>query len=194
MAKIGYARISSASQKIDRQIEQLKKSGCTKIFQDTFSGEHLNRPGLKEMIEFLRDDDILIISELDRLSRNQDHLTMLLDEIKKKKVTLDILNFPSFSGITDRALRELLTNLIIEVFKYKAESERKSIRERQQQGIELAKANGRYKGRKKKFSAEDPRLLHAIALKKEGKNVREISNLTNIPYATLYRYLKESRD
>ena len=116
---------------------------------------------------------------------------MLLEEIKRKEIILEILNLPSFSGVQDPSLRVLLTNLVIEIYKYKAESERKAIRERQQQGIELAKTNGRYKGRKKKFSAEDPRLLHAIALKKEGKNVREISNLTNIPYATLYRYLKE---
>lgn len=190
MAKIGYARISSSTQNIDRQIQQLEDAGCEKIFFDICSGEILDRPDLNAMRDYLRENDELILPELDRLSRNAFHLNFLLSEIQMKKVTLEILDLPSFVGVKDPLIRTLLTNLIVEIYKYQAENERRKIRYRQQQGIEIAKHLGKYKGRRKKFTLDDPQLLHAIKLIKEGKSVKEVSKLTGIAYATLYRYLK----
>lgn len=98
MAKIGYARVSSKEQHLDRQLAVLK--GVDKLFTDKLSGANT---------------------------------------IQNKGATLDVLNLPSMTGIADPNLRQLMTNLIIELYKYQAESERKRIIERQQQGIALAK-------------------------------------------------------
>lgn len=191
--KIGYARVSSTDQHLDRQIERLQKEGCEKIFEDKFSGATKARPALEKMLAFIREGDIVLITELDRLGRNNADLTDIMDEIQRKKATLDILNLPSFSGIEDENLRRLLNNIIIELYKYQAESERKRIRERQQQGIMVAKAAGHYKGRKRLFTDKNPRLQLAFDLyrhrNENGKTLREISEATGISRRTLDRYL-----
>ena len=81
-----------------------------------------------------------------------------MNSIQNKGATLDVLNLPSMTGIADPNLRQLMTNLIIELYKYQAESERKRIIERQQQGIALAKQQGKYHGRKPQYTQDDPRL------------------------------------
>ncbi|HAK1498802.1 TPA: recombinase family protein, partial [Listeria monocytogenes] len=136
MAKIGYARVSSKNQNLDRQIESLQ--GVSKLFSDKISGQSLERTQLKAMLEYIREGDIVIVTELDRLGRNNKDLTDIMNQIQQKGATLEVLNLPSMSGIEDENLRRLINNLVIELYKYQAESERKRIRERQQQGIELA--------------------------------------------------------
>ncbi len=191
--KIGYARVSSTDQHLDRQIERLQKEGCEKIFEDKFSGATKARPALKKMLAFIREGDIVLITELDRLGRNSADLTDIMDEIQRKKATLDVLNLPSLRGIEDANLRQLLNNIIIELYKYQAESERQRIRERQRQGIAFAKAAGKYKGRKKLFTGNSPRLQLAFDLyvhrQENGKTLRDISEATGINRRTLNRYL-----
>ncbi len=100
------------------------------------------------MLAYIREGDIVLVTELDRLGRNNQDLTKIMNTIQNKGATLDVLNLPSMTGIADPNLRQLMTNLIIELYKYQAESERKRIIERQQQGIALAKQQGKYHGRK----------------------------------------------
>lgn len=137
MAKIGYARVSSKEQHLDRQLAVLK--GVDKLFTDKLSGANTNRPELQKMLAYVREGDIVLVTELDRLGRNNQDLTKIMNTIQNKGATLDVLNLPSMTGIADPNLRQLMTNLIIELYKYQAESERKRIIERQQQGIALAK-------------------------------------------------------
>ncbi|WP_105316438.1 recombinase family protein, partial [Lactiplantibacillus plantarum] len=137
MAKIGYARVSSKEQHLDRQLAALK--GVDKLFTDKLSGANTNRPELQKMLVYIREGDIVMVTELDRLGRNNQDLTKIMNSIQNKGATLDVLNLPSMTGIADPNLRQLMTNLIIELYKYQAESERKRIIERQQQGIALAK-------------------------------------------------------
>lgn len=193
MAKIGYARVSTTDQHLDRQLERLQKEGCEKIFQDKWSGASMERPALKEMLSFIREGDVVIVTELDRLGRSSEDLTAIMDEIQRKKSTLDVLNLPSLRGIEDENLRRLLNNIIIELYKYQAESERKRIRDRQRQGIAIAKAMNKYKGRKPIFSKDSPRLKLAIELyrrrQKDQRTVRDIAEITGINRRTLDRYL-----
>ena len=100
------------------------------------------------MLAYIREGDIVLVTELDRLGRNNQDLTKIMNTIQNKSATLDVLNLPSMTGIADPNLRQLMTNLIIELYKYQAESERKRLIERQQQGIALAKQQGKYHGRK----------------------------------------------
>lgn len=160
MSRIGYARVSSQNQKLDRQIELLED--VFKLFSDKMSGQSIERPELKAMLDYIREGDIVVVTELDRLGRNNQDLTKIMNEIQQKGATLEVLNLPSMSGIEDENLRRLINNLVIELYKYQAESERKRIRERQQQGIELAKEKGKFKGGQLKYSKDDPKLKHAF--------------------------------
>lgn len=187
MNKIGYARVSSLDQNIDRQIQVLKPQ-TTKIFTDKESGTSRKRQGLKELLDYIRTDDIVVVTELDRLSRNNEHLTEIMGIIQSKGATLEVLNFPSLLGIKDDNLRKLLNNLILEIIKYQAQAERDRIRERQRQGIELAKKRGRYKGRKPLFKRDDKKLIHAFELYLGGKTDKEVEEMTGINRVTFRRY------
>ena len=135
MAKIGYARVSSKEQNLDRQLKALE--GVSKVFSDKLSGQSVERPQLQAMLNYIREGDIVVVTELDRLGRNNKELTELMNQIQIKGATLEVLNLPSMNGIEDENLRRLINNLVIELYKYQAESERKRIKERQAQGIEM---------------------------------------------------------
>lgn len=190
MAKIGYARVSSMEQNLDRQVEALEKT-CSKIFSDKLSGKNINRPALLEMLDYIREGDIVVVTELERLGRNSKELTDLMYQIQTKKATLEILNLPTTQGIEDENLRSLINNLIIEIYKYQAESERIRILERQKQGIAIAKREGKYKGRKPLFNEPDARLQHAFKLYKDGMSDKDVERNTGINRETFRRYRKK---
>ncbi|WP_076637046.1 recombinase family protein [Lactiplantibacillus plantarum] len=189
MAKIGYARVSSKEQHLDRQLAALK--GVDKLFTDKLSGANTNRPELQKMLAYIREGDIVLVTELDRLGRNNQDLTKIMNTIQNKGATLDVLNLPSMTGIADHNLRQLMTNLIIELYKYQAESERKRIIERQQQGIALAKQQGKYHGRKPQYTEDDSRLQHAFKLYRAGMSDVDVSRKTGIKRSTFIRYRKK---
>ncbi len=129
----------------------------------------------------IREGDIVLVSELDRLGRNDQDLTKIMNTIQNKGATLDVLN-----------LRQLMINLIIELYKYQAESERKRIIERQQQGIALAKRQGKYHGRKPpQYTQDDPRLQHAFKLYQAGMSDINVTRNTGIKRTTFIRYRKK---
>ena len=189
MAKIGYARVSSKEQHLDRQLAALKD--VDKLFTDKLSGANTNRPELQKMLTYIREGDIVLVTELDRLGRNNQDLTQIMNTIQNKGATLDVLNLPSMTGIADPNLRQLMTNLIIELYKYQAESERKRIIERQQQGIALAKQQGKYHGRKPQYVKDDPRLQHAFKLYQAGMSNVDVARNTGIKRTTFIRYRKK---
>jgi DNA invertase Pin-like site-specific DNA recombinase len=187
MAKIGYARVSSKEQNLDRQLKALE--GVSKVFSDKLSGQSVERPQLQAMLNYIREGDIVVVTELDRLGRNNKELTELMNQIQIKGATLEVLNLPSMNGIEDENLRRLINNLVIELYKYQAESERKRIkRERQAQGIEIAKKKGKFKGRQPKFKKNDPRLQHAFDLFLNGLSDKEVEEQTGINRRTFRRY------
>ena len=188
MSKIGYARVSSKEQNLDRQSQALQ--GVSKVFSDKASGQSTERPQLQAMLDYLREGDIVIVTELDRLGRNNKDLTEIMNDIQQKGATLEVLNLPSMNGIEDENLRRLINNLVVELYKYQAESERKRIKERQAQGIELAKKKGRFTGRKSTFQKDDPLLQRAFNLYQSKEyTLKEIEHHTKIPVSTLKRYL-----
>lgn len=188
MSKIGYARVSSKEQNLDRQLEALQS--VSKVFSDKASGQSTERPQLQAMLDYLREGDIVIVTELDRLGRNNKDLTEIMNTIQQKGATLEVLNLPSMNGIEDENLRRLINNLVVELYKYQAESERKRIKERQAQGIELAKKKGRFTGRKSTFQKDDPLLQRAFNLYQSKEyTLKEIEHHTKIPVSTLKRYL-----
>ena len=189
MVKIGYARVSSTDQNLATQLEQLEH--VDKLFSDKESGGTLERPQLAAMLSYLREGDIVIVTELDRLGRNNKELTQVMNAIQSKGATLEVLGLPTLNGIQDDNLRLLLNNLILEIVKYQAEAERQKIKERQAQGIAIAKTQGKYQGRKALFSEDDSRLKHAFELYLSGLSDKDVAKLTGINERTFRRYRKK---
>ena len=186
MTKIGYARVSTTDQNLDRQLDQLKH--VDRLFQEAVSGVSKDRPQLKAMLDYIREGDIVVVTELERLGRNNQELTEIMNQIQTKGATLEVLNLPTLRGIEDDNLRRLLNNLILELYKYQAQAERERIKERQAQGIAIAKTQGKYQGRKALFTEDDSRLKHAFELYLSGKSDKDVADLTGINERTFRRY------
>lgn len=189
MVKIGYARVSTTDQNMDRQLDQLKH--IDKLFQESISGVSKDRPQLKAMLDYIREGDIVVVTELERLGRNNQELTEIMNQIQAKGATLEVLNLPTLRGIEDDNLRRLLNNLILELYKYQAQAERERIKERQAQGIAIAKTQGKYQGRKALFTEDDSRLKHAFELYLSGMSDKDVAGLTGINERTFRRYRKK---
>ncbi len=156
MAVYGYARVSSTEQNLDRQIIQLKKYVPEEnIITDKASGKNMNRPGvvaLKGPLG-LRPGDTLYIVSLDRLSRSKADLKAELSWFKDNQINLKILDLPtSMIEVPEGQewVRDMTTNILIEVLSSMAEQERLTIRKRQREGIDAAKAKGKHLGRPRK--------------------------------------------
>lgn len=186
MTKIGYARVSSTDQNLDRQLEQMQD--CEKVFQEAVSGASKERSQLQALLQYIREGDIVAVTELERLGRNNQELTEIITAIQARGATLEALNLPTLRGIEDDNLRRLLNNLILELYKYQAQAERERIKERQRQGIEIAKVQGKYQGRKALYTENDERLQHAFDLYLQGYTDRDVSKLTGISERTFRRY------
>lgn len=192
--KIGYARVSTSGQSLDRQIIELKENKVEEIFTDQASGKDTNRDGFKRMLDFSRSGDLIIVSSLDRLGRDYDDVKEVLDTLNKKNIKVKILDAPFLDFNTgnvslDKALFDMLTSLL----SYIADSERKKMLERQRAGIEVAKAKGVYKGKPLEYSptAKDKKkraIYHSIVadLKNEFP-IKGIAEKYNVTRKLIYR-------
>ena len=167
--KIGYAQVSTVDQNLVRQIVLLKEEQVDLIYKEKLSGKDMERPQLKRLLKRLTSEDEVYVVSLDRLGRNSDDITRIINQITIKGAFLNVLDLPTFEGIKDHNLKGLLTNLILEIKKYDAEQERKMIRERQRQGIEQAKLAGKYKGKKIQYSADSPKKRIGRFISKQSK-------------------------
>ncbi len=192
--KFGYARVSSKDQNLARQIEALTNAGCKRIFQEKQSGKNIqDRPELNKLLKTIHEEDIVVVLSLDRLSRNSADIKILLSQIERKGATFDILDLPSFSGVEDLNLRRLLNNLVIDLMSYIAEHERAKIRERQAEGIKLAKERGAFIGKQLEYgpNAANPQkraIYHAIVKSLQlGESISYIARMNNVSRSTVYR-------
>ena len=151
MALIFYARVSSKDQNLERQIYRAKQVKANKVFVDKKSGKNIERSGLQEMFNYIREGDTIEIVSLDRLSRNYNDIKKLVQVLKEKKVKLLVDDLPITHTGND-LVDNFLLDMMIGLMGFVAENERQKIRERQRQGIERAKQKGKYKGRAKKYS------------------------------------------
>lgn len=179
---IGYVRVSSEDQNPERQLDGLE---VDKLYIEKVSGKDLNRPVLDDLLKYIREGDTLIVHSMDRLAR---------DLIDLKKLVKDL----TLSGITIRFIKEGLVftgedtpmaNLMLSMMGAFAEFERALIRERQLEGIALAKKRGVYKGRKPKLTKEQITALHDRFL--AGTKKVNIAQEFNICRETLYKHFRE---
>lgn len=195
--QIGYARVSSTDQNLDRQLKQFEGLGIKKIFAEKISGKDRSRPKLREMLQYIHDDDEVVVTSLDRLGRNSQDLTTIIEEIRSKGAVINILDLPTFDGVQDKNLKALLSNLVMEIYKYTAEEERKKIKSRQREGIDLAKSRGVYKGSNTLYSAtsKNPkyRVLYekVVSLLQKNTPIVEIYRQTGVSRMTIYKIKRE---
>lgn len=179
---IGYARVSTAAQNEARQIESLGK--CDRVFLDRASGASTaERPELKAALDYVRDGDVLRVPSMDRMARNTVDLLTLVKGLNERGVTVEFIK-PNlkFSGDGDH-----IGQLMLTVLGGIAQFERALIRERQAEGIALAKARGVYKGRKPALSAEQ--VQQARDYVGAGVPKAEVARRLSISRQTLYGYL-----
>ena len=183
--KIGYARVSSKDQNLDRQLAALKKENVFRIFTDTVSGLSTQRPGLDGALNYLRTGDQLIAVSMDRLARSLIDLHRLVDELTERGVSVKFLKEGQTYSLDSSPVAKLMLGLLGSV----AEFERAIIRERQAEGIAKAKARGVYKGRAKVLNEEQ--IIQARKWVSEGIPKAEVARRLGIGRTTLYKYLNQ---
>ena len=185
--KIGYYRCSTTDQNPARQEQILHDIGCEKVFSDMLSGKDRNRPGLQEMLGYVREGDVLYVESFSRLARSTRDLLEIVDELKQKKVTF----VSQKEGIdTDTPQGQFM----LTVFAAMAELERSQIRQRQAEGIAIAKREGKYKGRQKKHI--DSLLFDELYKKWKAGEITQkyMCQKLTISRSTLYRIIRTKEE
>ena len=186
--KIGYARVSSKEQNLDRQIESLKKAGCEKIYLDKQSGKDFNRPEYQKMIAELNEDDVVYLHSLDRLGRDYD---MIIEEWRRitRKANIIVLDMPLLDTTAGKDLTgKFIADLVLQILSYVAETERRNIKKRQAEGIAIAKAKGIYKGRPTETNFE---LFEKLKISYENGEITitEMAKELGVSRGKIYRLL-----
>ncbi|MCQ2796102.1 MAG: recombinase family protein [Bacilli bacterium] len=183
--KIFYIRVSSLDQNIARQKEMAKECKAEKLFIDKMSGKNAkDRPQLNKMLEFARAGDVVICESFSRIARNTIDLLTIVDKLKKKKVS-----FVSLKEKVDTATPS--GKFMITVFGGLAELERENIRARQAEGIEIAKKQGKYKGKAPR-EYDKVKFKEAVNDVKEGKRTAtSVAREFKISYMTYFRWAKK---
>ena len=177
---IGYIRVSTLEQNPERQLEGLK---LDRVYTDKASGKDINRPQLEDLLDYVRDGDLVKVHSMDRLARNLIDLRRLVQIITQKGARIEFIKENLLFSGEDSPIATLLLS-VTGAF---AEFERSLIRERQREGIELAKARGVYRGRKTKLSSEQiEKVRSQVSM---GTPKAKVARDMGISRATLYGVL-----
>lgn len=193
MANYIYIRVSSTSQNIDRQLEDVKKLDIpeSNIFIDKQSGKDFNRPEYQRMISLLAEGDIVYFHSIDRMGRNYEDIISQWQHITKDiKADIIILDMPLLNTTAKSSdlTGKLIADIVLQLLSYVAQKERESIRQRQAEGIAIAKEKGLY--RKKDLDDEQIRELKEKVDKKEI-SAAEAARQLGISRLTWYRRISE---
>ena len=179
--RIGYVRVSSFDQNPERQLENIS---LNKVFTDKASGKDTKRPELEALLAFAREGDTVVVHSMDRLARNLDDLRRLVQMLTKRGIRIEFVK----EGLHFTGEDSPMANLLLSVMGAFAEFERALIRERQREGIALAKKRGAYRGRKKALSLEQVAALRQRAA--AGEQKAALAREFGISRETLYQYLR----
>lgn len=196
---VGYARVSSIEQNLERQLENLKTFGVEKIFTEKQSGKSVgNRPVFQEALNFVRMGDRFVVESIDRLGRNYDEIIETVSYLKEKDVQLMITSLPMMNEVIGNPLLDkFMKDLIVQILAMVSEQERNESKRRQAQGIQVAKERGVYKGRPLLYSpnAKDPQkrvIYHRVVeMLEEGQAISNIAKEVNITRQTVYRIKRD---
>lgn len=181
--RIGYVRVSTQDQNVDRQLEGLE---LEQVFTDKASGKNADRPQLEALLKYARIGDTVFVHSMDRLARNLDDLRRIVSQLTARGVKVQFLKESLIFTGEDSPM----ATLMLSVMGAFAEFERSLIRERQREGIALAKARGVYKGRKNSLVPADMgKIKEKIAA---GVPKAQVARDLGVSRETLYKYLRES--
>ena len=178
---VAYVRVSSTEQNEARQLETL--TGAGRVFMDKLSGKSSDRPALTEMLAYVREGDTVRVASLDRLARNLDDLRRLVETLTSKGVRVEFIK----ESLTFTGEDSSMSKLLLSVMGAFAEFERSLIRERQAEGIAIAKTKGVYKGRKPALTAEQ--VEQAREFVAAGVPKAEVARRLGVSRQTLYTAL-----
>ena len=182
MSRIGYARVSTIDQDLDGQLARLKAEGCAIVRSEKASAASRDgRPELATVIEFLRQGDELVVTRLDRLGRDTRDVLNIVHECEQRGAFVAILD-PHISTRGD------MGHVVITVLGMVAQMERRFIKERQREGIDRAKAEGRYVGGKQRIDR-----AAVVARKAAGESVARIAEALGCSRMQIYRVLDAAR-
>lgn len=198
MALVFYARVSSKSQNLDRQLARAKEVEADKIFTDKLSGKNTKRQGLKDMFSFIREGDTVEVVSLDRLSRNYNDIQKIIQQLKDMKVDLIVDDLPQ-THTGNKLVDQFMLDMMVNLMGFVAQNEREKIKERQREGIAQAKKKGVYKGRPMKYapnsSDREGRLVYEKIKREylEGnyKSKVQLAKENGVSRQQLYRIIKE---
>ena len=179
--RIGYIRVSTFDQNPDRQLEGVP---VARSFTDKASGKDTQRPELERLLAFVRDGDTVVVHSMDRLARNLDDLRRIVQSLTKRGVRIEFVK----ECLTFTGEDSPMANLMLSVMGAFAEFERALLRERQREGISLAKQRGVYRGRKKTLAPDRVAELHRRA--GTGEQKAALAREFGISRETLYQYLR----
>lgn len=193
----GYVRVSTKEQNESRQIKALtdycKEVKQENIYIDKVSGKNFERESYQELKSKLREGDILLIKELDRLGRNKEMIKEELEYFKNNKIRIKILNIPTTLielPKENQWVFDMINNILVEVLSAIAEEERNKIRTRQAEGIAIAKEQGKYKGRQETELPNEFEKLYK-QWKNEKINATQFTKLLGLKSrTTLYKYIE----
>ena len=179
--RIGYIRVSTFDQNPDRQLDTVQVS---KKFIDKASGKDVKRPQFEALMSFVRTGDIVVVHSMDRLARNLDDLRSIVQTLTQRGICIEFVKENlKFSGEDSP-----MAVLMLSVMGAFAEFERSLIRERQREGIALAKQRGAYRGRKRSLSDSEILLLRQRI--QNGDKKAKVAREFGISRETLYQYLR----
>lgn len=182
--RVGYVRVSTVDQNSERQLHGLQ---LDRVFTDRASGRDADRPALKQLLAFVREGDTVVVHSMDRLARNLLDLRRVVDQLTAKGVVVEFLKESmTFSGMNDSPM----STLLLSVMGAFVEFERTLIRERQAEGIALAKAKGLYRGRKPSLSQHQRAEILRRANLNEGKSA--LATEFGVSRETIYKCLRDS--
>jgi DNA invertase Pin-like site-specific DNA recombinase len=179
--RIGYVRVSSFDQNPERQLENVS---VDRTFTDKASGKDTHRPQLEELLAFVRHGDIVVVHSMDRLARNLDDLRRVVQGLTARGIRVEFAK----EGLSFTGEDSPMAHLMLSVMGAFAEFERALMRERQREGIALAKQRGAYRGRKKSLSPERIEELRRRAT--SGEKKLHLAKDFGISRETLYQYLR----
>lgn len=192
----GYARVSTKEQHLDRQIKALMDCGVTErdIVRDKASGATLERSGYLALKEnMLREGDTLVIKSLDRLSRNKEHIKQELEYFKDHHIRVRVIDLPTTMAELPEGQEwvfDMINNILIEVLASIAEQERLTIRQRQAEGIAVAKENGKHLGRPSAQYPDEWESVYALWKCRELTAVAAMQKL-QLKRSTLYKLTRQ---
>lgn len=182
--QVGYIRVSTADQNTERQLDGY---GLDEMFSDKASGKNADRPGLEAAMKHCRKGDELVVHSMDRLARNIVDLRNIIGELNAKDVRVRFVKENMvFSSDNSDPFATLMLNMLGSF----AEFERSMILERQREGIAIAKANGKYKGRKPALSGARAREL--VSRMNAGETVTALAKEYGISRETAYQYRRNA--